>query len=197
MALSEVNICNMALLGLGKDRINNLTDGNDRASACLEFYEPTRDALIRAFPWDFAKARKTLAPLAAAPDWGYAYQFQLPTQPKCLRVLMVNGDREANGSDNYGVTWVREGDKLLTDEATVKLLYLQQITDPTKFDALFYSLLAKRLERDIAYTVTKSVSKAQKAAEAYEVAELEAFNTGSFESSLSDVDESDLLLTDR
>lgn len=191
MAFSDVNICNMALLQLGKERIISLSDSNARAEACSEFYEATRDSLIRAFPWDFAKVRATLSPLSTAPEWGYGYKYLLPPSPKCLRVLTVNGDRDA------GVTWRREGKYLLTDEDTVQLLYLGQITDPTLFDPLFYQLLAKRMAAEMAYTLTKSQPKADGALALYEAAEIEAFNAGSMESSLDDVDEANDLIDAR
>lgn len=185
---SEVNICNLALLGLGKERINNINDANPRAEACNEFYAPTRDALIRAFEWDFAKERRTMAPLVATPDWGYGFQYILPTAPKCLRVLEVNGSE---------IGWVVESGNLLTDEKTIQILYLKQVTDPSLFDALFYQLLARRLQAEIAYTVTRSNSKQDRAIALYEALETEAFNIGSHESSLDKVDEANELIDAR
>jgi hypothetical protein len=188
MASSEVNICNLALLGLGKERINKLSDSGLRATTCNEFYASTRDALIRAFEWDFAKERRTMAPLVETPDWGYAFQYDLPSQPLTLRVLEVNGSE---------IGWVVEGTRLLTDESTIQILYLKQVTDPTKFDALFYQLLAKRLQAEVAYTLTRSTTKQDRAIALYEAVENEAFNIGSHESSLSDKDETNVLIDAR
>jgi len=180
---SETSICNLALISIGEERINSIDDTNRRAVICKEFYAATRDAMIRAFPWDFAKARAELAAETTAPEFGYSYQYPLPSD--CLKVLSVNGET---------IGWEVEGGKLLTDESAIKIKFLQQITDPNAFDASFVNGLAKRLARDIAYGITKNKGVKERAEKDYEEAESEGFLTGSQESSLDDANESDALI---
>ena len=84
---TEVSICSNALRKLGDDPITSLTEDTERARLCNAFYESSRDSLLRSHPWNFAITRATLAKLSSTPAYGFAYQYALPTDPYCLRVL--------------------------------------------------------------------------------------------------------------
>jgi hypothetical protein len=59
---SIVGICNLGLVnGLGQDPIASLTDNRKAAIHCNLAYDPTRRAMLRAHPWDFATARARLS----------------------------------------------------------------------------------------------------------------------------------------
>lgn len=60
MAVTEVSICNMALSRVGHTTITALSDANDAARQCNLHYEPSRDALLRSHPWNFAVKRTRL-----------------------------------------------------------------------------------------------------------------------------------------
>jgi len=55
---TAVSICSNALRKLGDDPITSLTDDTERARLCNAFYEPTRDAVLRSHPWNFAIERQ-------------------------------------------------------------------------------------------------------------------------------------------
>ena len=84
---TEVSICANALRRLGDDPITSLTDDTERARLCNAFYTDARDAVLRSHPWNFAITRTSLAKLSDAPAYGFNYQYSLPTDPYCLRVL--------------------------------------------------------------------------------------------------------------
>ena len=86
---TEVSICSNALRRLGDDPITSLTDDTERARLCNAFYADARDACLRSHPWNFAITRASLAQLSATPVYGFDYQFALPTDPFCLRVLAM------------------------------------------------------------------------------------------------------------
>ena len=86
---TEVSICSNALRRLGDDPITSLTDDSERARLCNAFYEDARDACLRSHPWNFAITRASLTQLSDSPVYGYDYQFALPTDPYCLRVLAM------------------------------------------------------------------------------------------------------------
>lgn len=54
MALTEVDICNLALGRIAQPAIVALTDADDEGVQCNLHFDPTRDALLRAHPWRFA-----------------------------------------------------------------------------------------------------------------------------------------------
>ena len=144
---TEVSICSNALRKLGDDPITSLTDDTERARLCNAFYEPTRDAVLRAHPWNFAIERQALSKLVSTPIFDYAYEFTLPTSPYCLRVLKME-------YEDY--IFKIEGRKLLSDQGDAKILYIAQITDPAKFDPMFTELLTARLTAELAYAITGS-----------------------------------------
>jgi hypothetical protein len=94
MTQSLVSLCNTALDLLGSDTITSLADDSKPARLCARNIGRVRDAVLRAYPWNCAIARASLAALAGAPAWGFAAHYQLPEGPDpayCLRVLEING----------------------------------------------------------------------------------------------------------
>lgn len=147
--VSVVGIVNSGLIKLGADTITALTDDSAEARAANAQYEKLRDEVLRAHPWNFAVARARLARLAEAPPFGFAWQYQLPSD--CLRVLLLN-----DGIPAYEV----EGRRILTDEESAELVYLRQVTDPNEYDALFREALAYRVAADLAYPLANSTTLA-------------------------------------
>lgn len=149
---ADVDICANALRLLGDDPIVSLEDDSERARLCNAFYAPTRDAVLRAHPWNFALRRAALNRLAAAPLFEWSAQFQLPVDPFCLRVIRTD-------DDTY--PWKVEGRVLLTNRSEVKILYIARVTDVTLFDPLFTDALTYRLAEKLAMPVTGSLEKAR------------------------------------
>jgi hypothetical protein len=160
MVASVVEICCRALDHLGQPPILSLEDPTKTAAACSRGYPISRDAVLRAYPWNCATRRASLAALTTAPAWGYGRQFQLPND--CLRVLETEGDLS-------GTTWRREGNLILTDEAApLRVRYIAQVTDPAQFDALLVDAIAAHLAGAIGYAVTGSGEAVQRAMAIYE-----------------------------
>ena len=130
---TEVSICSNALRRLGDDPITSLTDDTERARLCNAFYADARDACLRSHPWNFAITRASLAQLSATPVYGFDYQFALPTDPFCLRVLAMEFEDYVFKVENLST----QGRVLLTDQETAKIIYIARVTDTTLFDSLF------------------------------------------------------------
>lgn len=141
---SEVQICNMGLAKIGEAKITNLTDDNRVARACNLIYEDIRDAVLRAHPWNFAMKRVELAQLTSTPAFGFAYEYQLPSD--YLKVVQM----DPQGQD---IKYKIEGSKLLSDEGTVYILYISKVTDPTEYDSVFREILATRLGAELAFLI--------------------------------------------
>ena len=147
---SDVGICNLALYLLGMEPITAISppDNTDRARLCAAWYPISRDAVLRAHDWNFAIERQELnLDTPSNPVSGYTYQFVLPTDPYCLRVIEVNEDPTAD--------WVVEGRRLLTDDSTAIIKYLAQITTPGNFDSLFVEALAAKMATNLGPLVVK------------------------------------------
>jgi hypothetical protein len=60
MAITNVSICNMALISLGQTTITALTDENENARRCNAIYEQVRNDLMVKHPWNFCIKRADL-----------------------------------------------------------------------------------------------------------------------------------------
>jgi len=154
---TEVSICANALRRLGDDPIVSLTDDTERARLCNAFYSEARDDVLRSHPWNFAITRQQLSQLSATPLYQYSYQYALPTDPFCLRVLEMEYSDYVFKIEHLAGT----GRVLLTDEGTAKIIYIARITDTAQFDSLFIDTLTAKLSVDLAYPVTGSVQLQQ------------------------------------
>ena len=151
---TEVSICSNALRKLGDDPITSLTDDTERARLGNAFYETARDSLLRSHPWNFAITRASLTQLSTTPAYGFAYQYALPTDPYCLRVLEMEYQDYIFKIENLAT----EGRVLLSDEGTAKILYIGRITDTALFDSLFVDTLTAHLSVKLAYPITNSTT---------------------------------------
>ena len=145
MATSVVQIVNNALVKIGANAILTLTEDSEAARAANLIYEQVRDACIRDHVWNFAVNRVELAQNSGAPAFGFAYQYNVPSD--CLRVLQM---------ENMDMFYKIEGGKLLTDEGTAKILYLARVEDVNLFDAMFVEALSARLAAELSVTLSES-----------------------------------------
>jgi hypothetical protein len=143
---SIVGLCNQALYMLGQKSIISMIDDCESARLCNGRYAENRDATIRAYPWNCAMARASLARSSAIPEWEFAYKYALPTNPLCLRVLKIE----------EAYKWKVEGRWIFTDAATCTILYLAQLADVNEMDVLLREAIAARLAADICYALTGS-----------------------------------------
>src|SRR5690554_4100736 len=89
---SVVDIANRALSHTGTDQsIVSLDERSKEARICARWYEPSRDQLLRAFPWNFAQRRVTLAAISEPPT-GWAHQYRYPTSCLVLHEVYGKGD---------------------------------------------------------------------------------------------------------
>lgn len=151
---SEVSVANLALQHQGRGALIVDMGENTQAARVMKLHLPyARDAVTRSYPWNFAKARASLPALGTTPTFEFSHQFQLPTDPKCLRVLRVDGMDDMD--------WRVEGGLLLCNDAgPIDILYLKRVTSLIDTDPLFIQALAARLAADTAMTLTESSGKA-------------------------------------
>ena len=160
---SVVDICNEAMDLLGAATITALTENSKEARLCNRNYETVRDSVLRAHPWNAAVTRASLPQDSAPPSFGFLYQYTLPTDPFCLRVLSFwdsNVDNELAAYDS-NVMYKIEGRKILSNENVCKIVYIRRIEDTESFDSLLSSAIAHLLAAKTAYAITGSTTVAQ------------------------------------
>lgn len=161
---SQVEIANRALTKLGEQRITSLSDDVEAARVVDSLWDIVRDAELRERNWNFSMTRASLAALVSTPDWGFAYQYQLPSD--CLRVVQVDeyfpGPSMSDYRNSSEAIWQIEGGKILTDiGAPLPIRYVARIEDTGAWDALFVEAFACRLAAECCERLTQSNTKRQ------------------------------------
>lgn len=170
---SNVDIANYAMNIIGASNISAFDENSKPARLINQRYNGIRDAVFRSHPWNCLIRRAELAQEVTAPAFGYTYQYALPTDPFCLRVLEFSNGSLSYPQDNMfsnsgGPVFVIEGRKLLTDEGTARIKYIARVTDPNEYDAGLVETLAARLAMELAYAITGSTSVVQIATALYD-----------------------------
>lgn len=148
--MNDTEICNLALAEIGDNySITDIDETTPQATLCRRFYAVTRDALLRAYPWSFARHRRTLSALSTAPIFGWDYAFQLPSD--FLKLIDFNG---LDAWDLEG-DFVMEGGKILTDDDTAEITYIRRVEDAQLFDSMFVEAFALKLALRICIKLSK------------------------------------------
>ena len=159
--MTDVQICNLALARLGDARITTLADATAQAQYCTLFYTQTVAELQAEFDWQFCRKQVSLTS-GTTPLGGYTFQYALPAD-------YIRSFRLANidESENFG-QWEILGAYLQTNFASpVTLDYIANITDTTKFPAIFTELLAVKLAGVLAMPLTGSKDLFKQCVELY------------------------------
>ena len=168
---SWTDIGNLAAIDLKVNPITSLdpSDGSKLASSLQPIYQMLADEVIRAHPWNCAMAQANLGASGTAPLFGFAYAYRVPTAPKCLRVWQAGPDLMRNGGWAGGTRWRKFGDFIYTNAPPpLPIVFMQQLTDPSGFDADLVTAIAKRFAWAAAYTVTQQLEVEAARKEDYE-----------------------------
>ena len=164
---SVVQICNMALSHIGSDaRVASISppDGSVEAGHCATFYDIARTEMLEPGNWAFSLKRAALAQVTnPSTVWAYAYAKPADCQ-RALRILrpsiavtVFTQDLrvEPHTDDRDTAPFDIEGEVILTNEPDAKLVYVQDVTDSTKFPASFTSALSYLLAGYLAGPIIK------------------------------------------
>lgn len=176
---ADVDICNRALSMLGTAAttsgglVSSLTENSVEAQQCNLHYAATRDELLSAYPWNFARRQVTLAPLPIAPPspWGYVYaypaaclklRFLLPVDvslpamwqrgPLPVVPYIITGVDDAQGNPSVVIA---------TNLATAAAVYTGRVVIPDAWDNSFQAALVAALAAKLALPLTGSGPLAQ------------------------------------
>jgi hypothetical protein len=159
---SKVAICNYALTKLGASRIISLTDNTESAKACNAIFEETVKCVSAEGAFAATISRQELAQTTTTPAFEYTYEYQLPTNPVCLRVISVN--ETFPGTIPYRI----EGDKLLTNESEIAIRFVGYLTNSELYGPYLTKALIYKLAAELAYQITEKTNLAQFYLSAYE-----------------------------
>lgn len=171
---SVVEICNFALQELGANYISSLNENSPESRECNLRYDSVRRSLLRMHHWNFAIKRVALSRETTTPAFNYSYQYALPSD--FLKIIMTSTE-ELYQSDfgvvknsefyvgnpvgnNYIDKYKLENKKLLSNDSSVSIIYVADITDTGQFDSTFTELLQRLLCAKITKKLTGSQSEA-------------------------------------
>jgi len=180
---SVVEICNRALQHLGESGIASLSETNKKARECNTAYEPTRDAMLRKYRWNFAITRAELAADVTGPigDDAPDNYFTLPSD--FLRLLPPNDAR---------LDWAIEGRKIATSySAPLYIRYIYKVTDPNEMDAAFREALSLQMAKEMCYAITGSNSKQAQLSDDLKIVVAEAKKANAIEQVSDEMPEDD------
>lgn len=183
MASSTTDIANRAITKLGEARVLTMLDDTVAGRTMNSMFNQVRDAELRRNRWNFALSRTQLMALAAAPNWGYAYQYTLPAD--FLSLVQVGQFYVRPLSKAKGPWHVESNDSgtvILTDMAAPLLVrYVKRVDNSGLFDPLFVEVLACKLAMEGCETITQSGPKKQALAQEYKAALAEAARCNALE----------------
>lgn len=156
MALSTVQICNMALGNVGASSIESLAQNDAAGRQCRTYFDHCRKMTLEAFPWRFASRLVTLAEDSDdAPTLRWNYRYQYPAN--CIKVQYLENPA---GPDAPPVPFAVEQDldgihrTIVTNLADATAVITADITDPGLFTSHFVDTLAHLLASKIAFPLT-------------------------------------------
>lgn len=155
MATSAVAICNLALSRTGNGQaIASLTEASAAAVQLNSIYEATRDYVLRAFPWGFAKRTVAVALVANEPSSDWLYSHRVPAD--CLRVRRIinPSGRTSASTVPFEMASDDQGLLILSDQENPSIEYTTRITSEGLFTSDFVSVFAWRLVADSAIALS-------------------------------------------
>ena len=163
MATTDVDICNRALSRLGTRAVISALDENSTEARTVSiWYAATRDTLLRAHDWNFARRRVMLAVQGIAPT-GWTFRYALPTD--CIRLLRISLVNAEMGSIRFEVAGDSTSRFILCDEPAAEAVYTARVDDPNLYDPGFSSALVDQLAAHIAYPITQKTETAVRLAQ--------------------------------
>lgn len=167
---SQVEIANYAGVKVGAEAVlTSLDENNKLARTVSAVWAIALDATLAAHPWNFAMMRAALPALSELPVYGYARQYQRPTD--YVRLVEVNDVHVWGLEPGADAPYQLEGDRILTDlGAPLRIRYVRRINDTVQFSAGFVEALACRLAAEIALPMTESATTRQMMMDAFNAA---------------------------
>lgn len=153
MSLTDLSLCNQALMRIGAHPITAFDQGIAEADIADQLYTSARDSLLSAHSWSFATAQSALSEAETAPVADYDYAFDLPED--FIRALSAGTDSKGRGQ-GFRI----EQNALHADVESIVLTYVFR-PEETTFPPFFATALIARLAADFCIPVTENTSRSE------------------------------------
>lgn len=149
MSLSQTDLANNALAGIGSKVIQDLNDDSNVTARKLKtVYEASLRGIARLHNWNSLVKLTELGPDPEnVPPFGYVNAFRLPGD--FIKLVMVNGVEIGSNPGKYAL----RGRHIHSDDDTAQIEYIAYVDDPTIYDALFAEAFIVYLSSKIAIEI--------------------------------------------
>lgn len=171
MNKSKLDICNMALAILGQVDLSSLTEENQRAQLCRQYYDIVRQQLLRAHDWSFAKATDKLLLIRKDDNKGKEWFVYNKPAGGLFIVKVFNNNRLQKPGEFYlEYDSVKKNEVIRTDVEDAYVEYTKDIEDTSIYDSQFIEAFSAALAAKIAMSLTGSTALYQMAVQTYQYA---------------------------
>lgn len=178
MAITPVDIANMALAVLDEAPIDSLDEDVKAARLLNLHYDLTREAELSKHAWVFSILTEEVAGTDTGSGNGTLnFAYEVPAD--ALRVLPLTFNGEPGG---IPISWRQEAGLIYSDQESPRIIrYIANLTDPNDWDALFTEVLVAALAVKIAHPITHKSGMIDIARAAYDRALSEAFRANAIQ----------------
>lgn len=148
--MDDIQICNLALVGMGCEPISAFDEGTTEATVMSAVFEATLNATLSSYSWRFCTVSEDIARLNAETKTGFRYVYQLPNN--FLRAIAL---REDGSNVDFGIT--RNG--LVTDAKSPTLDYIAKVT-ADQLPEYFIEVLVDKLQVKTVIALTGNANMA-------------------------------------
>ena len=164
MSLSKIDICNMAILRMGGNKlkhIDSLEENKEEARACRVLYPQTIKRMLRQYEFGFAQRQEILALLRQEKDGSRAYTWPSGAL-RIWRVTPVGWVNPRSESLPFiiaaGPNRIRE---IRCSREQVQAHFSVTIEDPGQMDVLFTEALAWAMAAELCHAVADDPKRMQ------------------------------------
>lgn len=158
--LSDVGIANVAIDVIDDLPISSLDEEGVVAEWLARNYVFYRDVVLYNFPWPFAKTLVNLSAASSAPEFGWTYAYDLPSDFLRVATLRWQGKFNAPLIPHEVI-----GRQIHTNYAApLPLIYIKRVTNAAQFSPGFAQVFAMTLAWFMASNITGKKSYVDKAA---------------------------------
>ncbi|MFW5680288.1 MAG: hypothetical protein ACOC3D_08465 [Pseudomonadota bacterium] len=150
-ALTDLQLCNAALVKLGSTPIVSFDDPDAAADIARTLYPLVSDTVLSTHPWSFTLRQAALTALPTPPMADFKRRFALPAD--FLRALYIDN---RGAAPRYAIV----GDELQSDADRVVLTY-QARPPEASFPPFFATALTARLAAEFCIPLTENSSRAE------------------------------------
>lgn len=140
-----LSVSNEALALCNKEQIQSFKEGSQQSLQCSTLLPAIISRVLFERDWKCARKRSKIAPDLDMPSFGYEFQYSLPND--FLRVVDINAE-----------DWSLEGDKILSDEKPLEIIYIAFPSSPSSLNAELRSAIVYYLASEIGLTLTSDSS---------------------------------------